>query len=134
LIAVSFIPLFWSSKTSRQRVEGGKKLSLKLALQALKRLGLTEVDALVYIQLEKKGPQEERDLADSLQTTDQQICYSLRSLQEKGFVTSRTKKQTLFFAAPLEKVIDNILKAKTEEMQRIGHEKEDFLSKLNRQL
>jgi sugar-specific transcriptional regulator TrmB len=106
-------------------------LSLKLALKALKSLGLTDMDARVYVYLAKKGPREETALAYALNATDQQLCQSLKNLQEKGFVTSKSENQTVFSAVPLEKVIDNIVKAKTEATQRIEQDKEKYLSNPN---
>ena len=91
-------------------------------------LGLTEMDAQVYIYLAKKGLHEEKDLAYALNADDQQLCCSLRNLHEKGFVILKTENQTFFVAVPLEEVIDNIVKTKTEETQRIEQEKESFLS------
>lgn len=106
-------------------------MSLEKALKALMNLGLSLVDAQVYVYLSKKGPHAEKDLANALKTTDQQLCRSLRNLQEKGFVTSKTEHQTIFIAVPLEKVIENIVKAKTEETQRIEQDKEHYLSHPN---
>ena len=106
-------------------------MSLEKALKALKSLGLMETDAQVYVYLAKKGPHGEKDLVNALKTTDQQLCRSLINLQEKGFVTSKTENQTIFTAVPLEKVIDNIVKAKTEEVQRVEQDKEKYLSNSN---
>ena len=124
---------FWLSeeKPVNTRSEGWKKLSLEKALKALKSLGLMETDAQVYIYLAKKGPQGEKDLVNALKTTDQQLCRSLINLQEKGFITSKTENQLIFTAVPLEKVIDNIVKAKTEEAQRVEQDKEKYLSNPN---
>jgi sugar-specific transcriptional regulator TrmB len=107
-------------------------LSLKLALKALKSLGLTEMDAQVYIFLSKKGPHEKNNLAYALNADDQQLCCALNNLQEKGFVTITTENRTVFVAVPLEEVIDNILKAKSQETQRIERDKEKFLSNPSR--
>ena len=106
-------------------------MSLEKALKTLMTLGLSLMDAQVYVYLEKKGPHPEKDLADALKTTDQQLYTSLSSLQEKGFITSTIENQLVFSAVPLEKVIDNIVKAKTEEALRIEQEKEHYLSNPN---
>jgi sugar-specific transcriptional regulator TrmB len=109
-----------------------EKLSLKLALDALKSLGLKEMDAQVYIYLAKKGPHEKNNLAYALNADDQQLCCILKNLQEKGFVTMTTENRTVFVAVPLEEVINNILKAKSEETQNMERDKEKFLSNPSR--
>jgi sugar-specific transcriptional regulator TrmB len=118
-------------RKSGQQTQGQKDdvdLSLEKALKALMNLGLTQMDSQVYVYLAKKGPHGEKDLVYALNTTDQQICRSLRNLQEKGFITSKTERQTVFTALPLEKVLENMLKAKTEETRRMEQDKESFLS------
>jgi sugar-specific transcriptional regulator TrmB len=103
-------------------------VSLEKALRALMSLGLSLMDAQVYIYLEKKGPHGGEELVYALNANERQLWLSLSNLQGKGFVTSKTENQTLFIAVPLEKVIDNIVKARTKEVQRIERDKESFLS------
>ena len=100
-------------------------------LDTLVSLGLTRLDAQVYVFLTKKGPQAENYLASAMKITEQQLHLSLKNLHEKGFITSKTENQTVFSAVPLEKVIDNIVKAKTEETQRIQQYRESLLSNPN---
>ena len=90
-------------------------MSLSSALNALKSMGLTDMDSRVYVYLAKRGPQEEKNLVYALNADELQLCCSLRNLIEKGFVTLKTENQTLFIAIPLEEVIDNIVKAKTKK-------------------
>jgi len=117
-----------SSTDIRQKDE--VKVSLEKALKALMSLGLNLTEAQVYVFLAKKGPHEEKQLAYALNASDQQLCKSLRNMQKKGFVTLKTENQTVFIAVPLEKVIDNIVKAKTEETERMEQNKENFLSNI----
>ena len=122
------------SEKSASKSQGQKdevNLSLEKALKALMNLGLTQMDAQVYVYLAKKGPHGEKEIVCALKTTDQQLCRSLRNLEEKGFITSKTERQTVFTALPFEKVLENILKAKTEETQRMEQAKESFLSKIH---
>jgi len=95
-------------------------VSLEKALTALINLGLNPMDAQIYVFLAKKGPHEKSQLANALKTTDKQVCHSLRNLQEKGFVISKTEHQTIFIAVPLEKIIDNVVKTKTKEVQHLN--------------
>jgi sugar-specific transcriptional regulator TrmB len=99
-------------------------------LDTLARVGLTKPEALLYIYLAKKGPQPEKELTFELRTTHRELCRTLKNLEDKGFVTSKTEKQTIFIAVPFEKVLDNILEAQTEETKRIEQDKESFFSNL----
>ncbi len=103
-------------------------MSLEKALKTLMTLGLSLTDAKVYVYLAKQGPHEEEELVHALNANDQQLWRSLRTLQNKGFVTSKTKNQTFFIALPLEEVINNIVKAGTEEAQLMKRARENFLS------
>ncbi len=91
-------------------------------------LGLAHTEARVYVYLSKKGSHIEKDLAKVLRISGQHLRQSLNNLQEKGFVTSKTKEQTIYIAVPLEKVIDNIVKVRTETTRRLEQDKEKFLS------
>ena len=105
-------------------------MTLERVLNTLARLGLTKPEALLYIYLAKKGPQAQKELTAALKTTHRELCRNLRNLEDKGFVTSKTEKQTIFIAVPFETVIDKIVEAKTEETKRIVQDKESFLSDL----
>ncbi len=91
-------------------------------------LGLAQTEARVYVYLAKKGSHVEKELAKALRISDQNLRRSLNNLQKKGFVTSRTKDQTIYIAVPLEKVIDKIVKVRTEVTRRLEQDKKKFLS------
>jgi sugar-specific transcriptional regulator TrmB len=118
--------LFQKNSASKRKAEGWVKVSLEKTNKALMLLGLTETDSIVYVYLAKKGPHEKNNLAYALNADDQQLCCALKNLQEKGFVTVTSEKQTVFVAVPLEEVIDNIVKGKTQETQRMEQDKENF--------
>ena len=90
------------------------------------------MDAQVYIYLSKKGPHEKNNLAYALNADNQHLSYTLNNLQEKGFVIMTTENRTVFVAVPLEEIIDNILKAKSQETQDMERDKEKFLSNTSR--
>ncbi len=101
-------------------------------LDTLVGLGLTRIEAQTYIFLAKKGPHARKDLTSALKLTKQQLYPCLKNLRKKGFVTSTLERHVIFSAVPLEKVLDNFIKAKVEEAERIKQDKQDFLSTLNR--
>jgi sugar-specific transcriptional regulator TrmB len=106
-------------------------LSLERAVETLVNLGLTLIEAQAYVFWQKKGPHDERDLANALKTTEQQLYLSLKTLQNKGFINSTLKRHVIFSAVPLEKILNNLIKAKEDQAQRLNQDKEDFLSNLN---
>jgi sugar-specific transcriptional regulator TrmB len=58
----------------------------------------------------------------------QQLYPCLKNLQSKGIVTATSKCPALFSALPLEKVLDLLIKADIEEVQRMIQNKEELLS------
>ena len=103
-------------------------MSLEKALKALMNLGLAQTEARVYIYLAKKGSHAEKDLAKALTISNRHVRQSLNSLQKKGFVTFKTEDRAIYIAVPLERVIDNMVKVKTEAAERLEQDKEKFLS------
>ena len=103
-------------------------MSLKLALKALERLGLKDVDAQVYIYLAKKGPRGENDLTSALKLTKRQLCLSLESLLIKGMVTASPEHLVKYSAIELEKILDQIMQTKKEQTMALQASKRELLS------
>jgi sugar-specific transcriptional regulator TrmB len=99
-----------------------------LALKALKSLGLTDMDAQVYVYLSKKGPHEENDLADALNLTKHQLCLSIDSLLTRGMVSTIPERSTKYFAIPLEKVLDEFMKVTKEQAKALQASRKELLS------
>ena len=105
-----------------------KKLSLKLALKELKRLGLADTDSRVYIYLSKKGPCEKNDLSDALNLTNHQLCLSINSLMIRGMVSTIPEGSVKYFAIPLEKVLDEFMREAKEQARALQASKKELLS------
>jgi sugar-specific transcriptional regulator TrmB len=103
-------------------------LSLELLLDTLESFGLKRMDAQVYAFLAKRGPHRGKDLTSALKITKQQLYPSLKNLQERGIVNSTLKRPALFYAVPIEKVLDTFIKARIEEIQRLIQNKGELLS------
>jgi len=103
-------------------------LSKEQLLKAIIGLGLSQVDAEVYIFLAKMGPQKGRNIADALKLYKQQLYRSLRNLQGKGLASATCEHPAQFSAVSIERVIDMFIKVKTEEAQTLQETREDFLS------
>ena len=103
-------------------------VSLKLALKALESLGLTWVDAEVYIYLAKKGPQVEKDLANALKLGKTQLRLSLESLLTKGMIITYPEHSVKYSAIELEKVLEQFLEIKKEQAKILRATKRELLS------
>jgi len=94
-------------------------------IKALIGLGLTRLDAEVYVYLAKKGPQEVMDLAKALNYVNKKINASLTNLRTKGLVT---KDRTIFSALPFEEALDLLIKMKKEQAQAMHESKKELLA------
>jgi sugar-specific transcriptional regulator TrmB len=102
--------------------------NLKWALKMLSRFGLSEVDALIYIYLEKKGPQKGNALAYTLNLTKIQLDLGLKNLIDKGMTIAIGERSTIYSAVPLEKVLEEFLNAAEEQARTFQSSREELLS------
>jgi sugar-specific transcriptional regulator TrmB len=103
-------------------------LSEEQLLKAIIDLGLSQVDAEVYIFLAKMGPQKGRNIADALKLYKQQLYRSLRNLQGKGLASATCEHPAQFSAISFERVIDMYIKVKTAEAQALQETRQDLMS------
>ena len=103
-------------------------MSQEKVLKTLVSLGLTPLDAKVYILLAKKGPIKARDAAKALKISKQRLYPIIKNLQSKGIVNSTLEHPARFSAVPFEKMLDSFQKAKIEQARRIQQNKEELLS------
>jgi sugar-specific transcriptional regulator TrmB len=96
--------------------------------QALVKLGFTETEAKVYVQLTTEGPQSSKDIAKALNLHTRQICTSLKKMQTRGFVKANQKCLTPFLAVPFEKVLDLLIKDNIEQARYMMKSKKELLS------
>lgn len=123
-ISESLLFLFFQSEKS----QGASELSRKLMHQALVKLGFTETEAKVYVQLTTEGPQCSRDIAKALNLNTRQVCTSLKKMQSRGFVEADQKCQTPFVAVPIQKVLNLLIKDNIEQAKYVMRNKEELLS------
>ena len=98
-------------------------MSLERVIKALIGLGLTRLDAEVYVYLAKKGPQKVMDLVKALNFSRKKIYDSLKNLKTKGLVT---KDRTIFSALPFEEALEVLIKMKKEQVMQ--ESKEELLA------
>jgi len=100
-------------------------LSLERILQALTNLGLSSIEAEIYIYLAKKGSMKAIALASGLNHSKNQIYSSLKVLTIKGLVT---KRGTLFSALPFEEALELLIELEKEQAQVLNESKEKLLA------
>jgi sugar-specific transcriptional regulator TrmB len=100
-----------------------KNLSLERIIQALVSLGLTTVDAQVYVCLASKGPNKVTKLSEILNFSKTKIYSSLKKLQIKGLVT---KDSATYSAVPFEDAIEILIKTKKNVTKGLQETKRSF--------
>jgi len=103
-------------------------MSREWVLKTLVGLGLSEVEAEVYIFIVEAGPVKGRDIAETLKLHKQQVYRSLNTLRDKGMVSATFERPARFFAVPLEKVLDRFMKAKIVQAEGLQASREELLS------
>jgi sugar-specific transcriptional regulator TrmB len=107
---------------------GALSLSLERVLKTLEGLGLSRVDAKMYVYLAKMGPQNASELAEALKITKQQLHPSIKNLRYKGIVAASSGQPPLFCAVAFEKALEILIKAKVEQAKAIKETKKELLS------
>ena len=100
-------------------------MSLERVIKTLIGLGLSRVDAEVYVYLAKKGPNKVVALARAMNINKQKIYTNLRTLQTKGLVT---KDRTMFSALPFEEALELLIKMEKEQARAMHESKEELLT------
>ena len=103
-------------------------LSQERVFKTLMDLGLSQLDAQVYVFLAKRGLQKGQDIAQGLKIHKQQIYRSLKNLQNKGIVEVTVDHPARYSAEPFQKVIDLFIRAKMEDAQSLRQNRDSILS------
>jgi len=108
---------------------GWDLLRQEMLLKALVSLGLTEVDAEIYLLLAREGPQKGRNVAEVLKLYKQQLYRSLKRLQKKGVINASLERPARFSAVSVERILDFLIEAKKEQALALQESREDLLSR-----
>lgn len=100
----------------------------KIIQYTLVKLGFTETEAKIYVQLTIGGPQSPRDIAKALNMQMHQIRISLKKMQIKGFVKANQRCHIPFFAVPIQKVLDLLINDNLEQAKYLMKNKKELLS------
>ena len=105
-----------------------RDLSLERIFKALLSLGLSQIEAKIYIYLSTKNPMKAKDIICNLKINKQQLYRNLKSLRNKKIVTSSQEFPATFNTVPLEKALKILIKTKFEQAQDIKEKKATLLS------
>jgi sugar-specific transcriptional regulator TrmB len=97
-------------------------------LRTLVSLGFTETDAQVYVFLATEGPQKARDVTNALKLYKQQLYRTLKNLQSKGIINASPEYPARYSAVLFDKILDLLIKAKTEQQKTLQESKEELLT------
>lgn len=103
-------------------------MSKERIVKALKGLGLSYIDAQVYVFLAKDGPHSEREIGEILELQERQVHRSLKSLQSVEIVKTVGENPLQYSAVPFEEVIDLFIEVKKEQAKTMQESREELLS------
>jgi len=103
-------------------------LSLERIFKALESLGLSRVEARIYVFLEKNGAHENVNIAQALKLHTKEIIHSLKVLQDKKIVKATSRETTEFSAVSFENAIDLLIKLRKEQARNLQDRKMELLS------
>jgi sugar-specific transcriptional regulator TrmB len=102
-------------------------MSQENIVNTLLDLGLTRIEAKVFIQLSKNGALRARDIGSSLKISKQQLYPALKNLQNKGIVNSSIERPAKFSSLPFSQALDLLTQTKIKEATSIQHNKDSLL-------
>lgn len=85
-------------------------------LELLKELGLNDTEAIIYLQLLKKGLMGAVDLSKNTKIHRRTIYDNLNILINKGFVTFIVKNEVKYFSANNPKIFNSLIQEKTNAL------------------
>ncbi len=86
------------------------------------------MEAKVYLFLAKKGTEKGKNVVNALKMNRQQVYRNLKSLQNKGIVSSTFEHPARFQAVSFEKILDMFIQSKIEEARQMQQNKTEILS------
>jgi sugar-specific transcriptional regulator TrmB len=105
-----------------------KSMSREWVTKTFADLGLSEFEAEIYIYLSQAGPTGERKIAEILTLSRRQVYRSLQILSDKKIVNVKMQQTAQYTAAPLEKVLDRLMREKTKQAETLFENREKLLN------
>jgi sugar-specific transcriptional regulator TrmB len=99
-------------------------LSLDRIIKALVDLGLSRVEAEVYVFLAKKGPLKVETLEKFLNYKKNQIISSLKTLKDKKLVFSEVEE---YVALPFEEALELLIEQGKKKAKELQNNRENLI-------
>lgn len=96
--------------------------------EALKKLGLSNIDVQVYVFLANQGSKEIKEIALALDLPEKKVYRSLKDLQSMSVVKASIEHPFEFIAMSFEEVIDLFIEVKKEQAKTLQASKKELLS------
>ena len=103
-------------------------MSLERVIKALVGLGLTRLEAEVYVYTAKKGPQTVMDLFKALNYSKHQISTGLKTLATKELIT---KDGSMFSAITFEEALELLINREKKQAKSIEESKKELIVNWN---
>ncbi|MEJ2241901.1 MAG: helix-turn-helix domain-containing protein [Candidatus Bathyarchaeota archaeon] len=103
-------------------------MNLERIIETLTTLGLSIVDAEVYVCIAKNGPKSVKDLDESLKYSKNQISKSLKKLTA---ITLVNNEEPLFSAMPFEEALELLIAKQREQEKTLKETKKQLLEQWN---
>jgi sugar-specific transcriptional regulator TrmB len=103
------------------------KLGKERLIEALKELGFSKRDTLVYIFLAKNGPCTFKKIAKYLKIEKGILDRSLKDLSNLGIIDFSIKDSSKFHAISFEELIDLFIEVKKEQAKTMKENKDKLL-------
>lgn len=99
-------------------------------IETLTKLGLTTIQAKIYLSLLQTGPTTAKNLATTMDTSRPDMYRVIATLHKDGIIEKLLTKPAVFKAAPANLLIDSLLKRKTEAQNEVNKKSNELLSDL----
>jgi DNA-binding MarR family transcriptional regulator len=103
-------------------------LNLERIIETLTTLGLSRLDAEVYVFIARNGPKSVKDLDKSLKYSKNQISKSLKKLTA---ITLVNNEEPLFSALPFEEALELLIEKQREKEKALKETKKQLLEQWN---
>ena len=101
-------------------------MNLERIIETLTTLGLSIVDAEVYVCIAKNGPKSVKDLDDSLNYSKNQISKSLKKLTSIKLINNA---EAFFSALPFEEALELLIAKQREQEKSLKETKKHLVDK-----
>jgi sugar-specific transcriptional regulator TrmB len=106
-------------------------VNLEIVLKTLVLIGFFQTDAQVYLHLTIEGPQQAKNIAQTLRMPNSRAYRVLYRLRSRGIVVASEQHPHSFAATPFEEVLEKFRKTTLKDAESMESCKKEILSTWN---